>query len=117
MSNLKSDSDRLVEELGMELGRQGRTLHVQGYGKDSGHKFSLKSRLTFGWVSIKTRLDYIAVGTKREWADKAGVSEYLPKPRSQFGEPGAHWIVHEDNQSERKKVVGYLARVCNARHS
>ncbi len=80
MSDLEEDFQKLLAELTVQLGRQGRRLEVCEYGERPKRKYSLRAPKTFAWVHKKPRLDCLAVGTKREWADKAGLDDYDSKP-------------------------------------
>lgn len=117
MSDLQSDFQRLVAEVTAKLQRQGRILQVHEYGNRPGRKYSFKAPRTFAWVNKKPVLDCLAVGTKQEWADKAGLDDYDRKSNSQFNGPGAHWRIPADDANRLKDVATYLDRVCDARHS
>lgn len=117
MSNLQSDFQRLVDEVTERLQRQGRKFQVHQYGKRPKRQYSLRAPKTFAWVNKKPMLDCLAIGTKQEWADKAGLNDYDYKPNSQFNGPGAHWKVSEGDIKSLQDVAGYLAKVCEARHS
>lgn len=117
MSDLESDFQKLVAEVTTNLRTNNRTLQVQEYGKRPKQKYSFKAPKTFAWVTKKQRLDCLAVGTKLEWADTAGISDYDYKPYSQFNKPGAHWRIPEGDIDSMKNVARYLAQICEARHS
>lgn len=117
MSDLQSDFGSLVEEVTEMLKRQNRSLQVNEYGKQPKRKYSLKAPKTFAWVLLHPKLHCLGVGTKEKWALKAGISNYDPKLKSQFGDRGAHWKIPEDDVNQLKKIASYLARVCKARHS
>jgi hypothetical protein len=93
MSDLERDFQKLVVEIGVELHKQGIKFWVLEYGDRPGQKYSFKAPKTFAWVHKKPRLDCLAIGTKQEWADKAGLDGYEYKPNSQFNGPGAHWRI------------------------
>ena len=122
MTNLNRDFNMLVEETKVKLKAYNVGLQVVPYGKRTGIKYSFKvvrgkDTRTFAWVQLKIKLDCLAVGTKEEWANKAGLvkSQYKYKPNSQFNKPGAHWIITSGNVTMIKKVAVYLARVGNTR--
>ena len=117
MSDLEADFQRLVAEVTAKLQRQSRRLQVREYGKRPKRKYSFRAPKTFAWVHKKPMLDCLAIGTKQEWADRAGLDDYDYKPNSQFNGPGAHWKVPESDIDRLQNVARYLARVCEARHS
>ena len=117
MSDLELDFQRLVDEIRAELDKRGIEFQFRTYGNIPGRKYSFKAPKTFAWVYKKPRLDCLAVGTKQEWADKAGIEDYQYKPHSQFNRPGAHWKISEGDITSRQKIIRYLIRVCKARHS
>ena len=117
MSDLEGDFQKLVAEVTTNLQRQSRTLLVLEYGKRPKRKYSFKAPKTFAWVQKKPMLDCLAVGTKQEWAKRAGIGVYDYKPNSQFNGPGAHWKIPVGDIDRLQNVARYLAQVCEARHS
>ncbi|MBI4268000.1 MAG: hypothetical protein HY662_04365 [Chloroflexi bacterium] len=117
MSDLERDFQRFVTELKTELKMQDRELEVREYGKRPARKYSLKAPKTFAWVTVKPMLNCLAVGTKQEWADKAGLDDYEYKSNTEFNGPGAHWKIPEGDIDRLQNVARYLAQVCKARHS
>ncbi|MBI4288832.1 MAG: hypothetical protein HY671_10440 [Chloroflexi bacterium] len=116
MSDLELDFQNLVEGTRDALAKQGIRLDLHEYGKRPGMKYSFTGPKNFAWVTKKPSLHCLAVGTRQEWADEAGVSDYQFKPKTMFGGPGAHWRIAAGDSVALTKMVIYLVKICKARH-
>ena len=117
MSDLNNDFRTLKTEVRKQLVEQGRELLVVEYPSKPGRAYMFKAPKDFAWVHLKTRLDCLRVGTKQEWAAKAGVDyDGYQKPHSARNYPGYHWNIAEGDTSQLLKVARYLAQVCSVRH-
>jgi len=118
MGDLNNDYKTLETEIGKQLAQQGKNLLVVAYPSKPGRAYMFKAPKDFAWVHLKTRLDCLRVGTKREWAAKAGVDhDGYEKPHSARNYPGYHWDIAEGDTSQLLKVARCLAQVCGVRHS
>ena len=116
MSDLERDLREFEHNISTALSKQGVKLECRKYGSKPGQKYSLRAPKTFAWIVKKPRLDCLAVSTKQEWAEKASLDDYVLKPKSEWGGPGAHWRIPEGDVGGLLNIAKYMIRVRNARH-
>ena len=71
------------------------------------------------YVEIKSDEDYIRISTKKDWADKAGVTNtavYQSK-NGWWGKPHVRWTVPLRDKEGLSEITNILARIMKVRHS
>ncbi len=113
MSDLNNDFRTLETEVGKHLGEQGKELLVVEYPSKPGRAYMFKASKGFAWVHLKTRLDCLRVGAKKDRVIKAGISYDFEKPNGAFNRPSAHWDIYEGDNPKLMQVAGYLAQLAH----
>jgi hypothetical protein len=111
MSDLSNDYRRLEAEARKQLAQQGKKLLVVEYRSRPGRAYMFKAAKGFAWVHLKTRLDCLRVGAKKDRVVEAGISYDFEKPNSAFNSPGAHWDISEGDSLKLMQVARYLAQL------
>ncbi len=113
---MESEFQEFVGEVKRHLDARRVELTCHEYGRRPGRKYSLRAPKVFAWVHKKPRLGCLAVGTRQEWADKAGLHDYTFKTNTQFNGPGAHWRIAAGDRASLKKVAREIVLVREVRH-
>ena len=111
MSDLNNDYRTLEAEVRKHLAQGGKNLLVVEYPSKPGRAYMFKAPKGFAWVYLKTRLDCLRVGAKKEKVIKAGISYDFEKCNSAFNSPGAHWDISEGDSLKLMQVARYLAQL------
>jgi len=80
--------------------------------------FGYNAPKNFAYVRGRESGTAIKIDTKKEWADKAGVSNTASHQRDNgwWGEPDVAWFVPLNDKRKLSEMGGILAKIQKARH-
>jgi len=115
-----TEGKELVDQIasliaGLIAGRIGRTVII----RDRKTGWSYYSPLNFAFAKWRRQKKYLIIDVKEHWAIVAGVAAFADagKPNGWHGGvPNKIWYVRKGDIEKKKRIAGYLSKVCEARH-
>jgi hypothetical protein len=80
--------------------------------------FGFYAPKNFAFIRKRASGNTIGISTKKEWADKAGVSHTADRQTQNgwWGEPHVAWYTDINNTARLGQMVGILAKIRQVRH-